>query len=100
MHCAIWYHLRNLINVKNTHRGVLILVKLQAEAPCGNICQLIDSDKCLKNTKIFTSHEATFFHGSNVQYAKNVTVNSSVLQIVSVSLESQNMSDFPNILMI
>ena len=32
MRCAIWYHLYNLKNVKNTHGGVLILVKLQAEA--------------------------------------------------------------------
>ena len=30
--CAIWYHLYNLKHVKNTHEGVLILVKLQAEA--------------------------------------------------------------------
>ena len=30
--CAIWYYLYNLKNVKNTHGGVLILVKLQAEA--------------------------------------------------------------------
>ena len=28
--CAIWYHLHNLKNIKNTHGGVLILVKLQA----------------------------------------------------------------------
>ena len=28
--CAIWYHLYSLENVKNTHGGVLILVKLQA----------------------------------------------------------------------
>ena len=32
MRCEIWYHLYNLENVKNTHGGVLILVKLQAEA--------------------------------------------------------------------
>ena len=32
MHCAILYHLYNLKNVKNTHGGVLLLVKLQAEA--------------------------------------------------------------------
>ena len=32
MRCAIWYHLHNLKNVKNTHGGVLILAKLQAEA--------------------------------------------------------------------
>ena len=27
--CAIWYHLNNFKNVKNTHRGMLLLVKLQ-----------------------------------------------------------------------
>ena len=26
---VIWYHLYNLKNVKNTHEGVLLLVKLQ-----------------------------------------------------------------------
>ena len=30
--CAIWYHLYNLKNVKNTDGGVLILVMLQAGA--------------------------------------------------------------------
>ena len=30
--CAIWYDLYNLKNMKNTHGGVLILVKLQASA--------------------------------------------------------------------
>ena len=30
MRCAICYHLYNLKNVKNTHGGVLLLVKLQA----------------------------------------------------------------------
>ena len=30
--CAIWYHLHNLKNVKNTHGGLLLLVKLQALA--------------------------------------------------------------------
>ena len=29
--CAIWYHLDNLKNVKNTHGGVLILAKLRVE---------------------------------------------------------------------
>ena len=32
MRCAIWYYLHNLKKVKNTHGGVLILVKLQASA--------------------------------------------------------------------
>ena len=31
MRCAICYHLYNLKNVKNTHGGVLLLVKLQAK---------------------------------------------------------------------
>ena len=30
MPCEIWYHLYNLINVKNTYGEVLLLVKLQA----------------------------------------------------------------------
>ena len=30
MRCVIWYHLYNLKNVKITHGGVLILIKLQA----------------------------------------------------------------------
>ena len=32
MHCAIWYYLRNLQNVKNIHELVLLFVKLQAKA--------------------------------------------------------------------
>ena len=31
MRCAIWYHLYSLKNVKNTHGGVLLFVKLQAK---------------------------------------------------------------------
>ena len=30
MLCAIWYHLYNLKNVKTTHGGMALLVKLQA----------------------------------------------------------------------
>ena len=30
MRYAIWYHLYNFKNVKHTHGGVLILIKLQA----------------------------------------------------------------------
>ena len=29
MRCAIWYHLRNLKKLKDTHGGVLLLVKFQ-----------------------------------------------------------------------
>ena len=30
MLCAIWYHLHDLKNVKNTHGGLSLLVKLKA----------------------------------------------------------------------
>ena len=30
--CTIWYHLHNLKNIKNTHGGVSLLVKLQTSA--------------------------------------------------------------------
>ena len=33
MFCAIWYHLYNLKNTKNTCVGVLLLVKLQDSTP-------------------------------------------------------------------
>ena len=32
MPCSLWYHLFNLKNVKSTQRGLILLVKLQAEA--------------------------------------------------------------------
>ena len=32
MFCAIWYHLHNLKNVKNTHGGVILAMKLQSSA--------------------------------------------------------------------
>ena len=41
MRCAIWYHLYNLKNVKNTHGGVLLLVKLQAK---GSWLDFIDNN--------------------------------------------------------
>ena len=50
MRCAIWYHLYNFKNVKNTHRGVLILVKLQAEALMKELN--IDEKTKEKNTHI------------------------------------------------
>ena len=32
MLCSIWYHLYNLKDMKNTHGGVLLLIKMQALA--------------------------------------------------------------------
>ena len=43
--CTIWYHLHNLRNVKNVHGGVLLSVKLQAEAWTNDseFCSLVTS---------------------------------------------------------
>ena len=34
--CAFWYHFYSLKNVKNTHGGVLLLVKLQDASIASN----------------------------------------------------------------
>ena len=44
MFCAIWYHLCNLKNVKNTHGGMSLLVKLQAYITHKNIRRNVNSD--------------------------------------------------------
>ena len=46
MFCAIWYHSYNLKNVKNTHGGALILVKLQAEA-CNSVAKYGLKSSCV-----------------------------------------------------
>ena len=48
MLCAIWYHLYNLKTLKNTHGGVLLLVKLQSEA-CNFTRKLTLPYKCFLN---------------------------------------------------
>ena len=57
MRCAIYYHLHKLKNVKNTHGGVLLLVKLKAKA-CNstksNILPCMEAE-ILVLTKLFTS---------------------------------------------
>ena len=60
MRCAIWYHLYNLKNGKNAHGGMLLSVKLQAEAWCMTeifysygIVSLTNCFSCLLPTSIF-----------------------------------------------
>ena len=43
MRCAIWYPLYDFKNMKNIHGGVLLLVKLQAEAET-EACNFAKSD--------------------------------------------------------
>ena len=47
MFCAIWYHLYNLKNVKNSHGGVILLVKLAVLRSCFS-CFL----NCTNGTKL------------------------------------------------
>ena len=49
MGCAIWYHLHNLKNLKNTHGGVLILVKLQAKVTLLKLTLLHGCFSCFLN---------------------------------------------------
>ena len=44
MFCEIWYLLYNLKNVKNTHDGMSLLVKLHAYITHGNIKSNANSD--------------------------------------------------------
>ena len=54
--CAIWYHLYNLKNVKNTHGGVIILVKLQASTHHLYIYLCVPlADNYFSNVKYVTS---------------------------------------------
>ena len=46
--CAISYHLYNFKNVKNTHGGVLLLVKLQAKS---QMVQMVPNRASHHNTK-------------------------------------------------
>ena len=52
MRCAIWYHLYNLKNVKNTLRGISILVKLQAETQSRNAPHFIFYFKALSRSEL------------------------------------------------
>ena len=48
MFCAIWYHLYNLKNVKNTYGGVLLLVKGGTET---EFCKaLLDMERILNTS--------------------------------------------------
>ena len=64
MRCAIWYPLCNLKNVKNTHGGMLLLVKLQA-----SVCNFTKS-----NTPPWVFF--TFFKlYKRYQFAQNITTH-------------------------
>ena len=73
---AIWYHLYNLKNVKNSHGGVLTLVKLQASA-----CNLL---------------KLTLLHGcfSRFLNCTNITKSRNASHILYETASSQNLNGF------
>ena len=55
MRCAIWYHLCNSKNVKSTHGGVSILVKLQA-----SVLNFTNGNKSRNASHIITNNDSHF----------------------------------------
>ena len=77
MFCMIWYHLYSLKNVKNTHGGVWLLVKLQAKKPNAQLFSSIaDARKFF-----FRSHSMFEPSSSFVIFFK---VNPTSILIVSI----------------
>ena len=68
MLCAIWYHLYNLKNVKNTHRGVLLLVMLETEA-----CNFTKSNTSV--TRMFFVFSKLYKWYQIVQHITNVSIS-------------------------
>ena len=66
---VIWYHLCNLKNVKNTHEGVLLLVKLQTET-----CYFTKSN-------IPSSVFFTFCNGSKSRKASQLVIRARSLVV-------------------
>ena len=70
MRCAIWYHLYNLKNVKNTHGGVLILVnftKLTLLHGCFS-CFL----NCMNGTKLHNASHIAKLDALKVAHVVNM----------------------------
>ena len=59
MFCAIWYHLYNSKNVKNTHRRVLLLVKLKVTLPHECFSCFLN---CTKGTKSRSASHFEYLH--------------------------------------
>ena len=67
MRCAIWYHLYNLKNVKKTHGGVSLLVKLRANTPpwvCFMFFKLYKWYQIAQNITYWLSHDGGPYHES------------------------------------
>ena len=61
--CVIWCHLYNFKNVKNTHRRVLLLVKLQAHYLLSPPPWNHQNFRGIEVNELVTSLKVTFLHG-------------------------------------
>ena len=83
MLCAIWYHLYNFKKMKNTHGGVLLLVKLQAKVTLLRGCSFFYFLSYFKIGVIFANCLLTYLGN----------VNSSVTDIFLTSAFARNIGD-------
>ena len=77
MRCAIWYHLYNLLNVKNTYGGVLLFVSLQAKSQLkvtllhecfSRFLNCMNGTKSRKTSQLVLKKWMEVFYGFNVFY--------------------------------
>ena len=87
MRCAISYHLYNLKNVKSTHGGVLLLVKLQAFAISKSNTPLWMFSRFLNCTNGTKSRKASHFHLFELLYAtvRGLTAKRGILTLFILS---------------
>ena len=85
MLCAIWHHLYNLKNVKNTHGGVLLLIKLQALKITilhGRFSRFLN---CTNGTKLRKSFHMRFLQMQVLHYAFTLIFDHVSVTILNIS---------------
>ena len=83
MLCTIWYHLYNFKNAKNTHGGVLLLVKLQAE-----VCNFIKSSTPLWVFLTFFKLYRRYQIAQRTTYGnKNLSIDTSPKTIIFIRVQ-------------
>ena len=85
--CSIWYYLYNLKNVKNTHGGRLILVKLQYKSATllkltllhGCFSRFLNCTNGTKSRNASQMKNTSSFHVFNTRYCYNFISNVTAL---------------------
>ena len=78
MFCMIWYHLHNLKNAKNTHGGMLLLVKSQVSAAKLQTSRFLNYKNVIKSRKashfIYTTFSRLFWDFKASHFQSNIWV--------------------------